>query len=192
MEKKEKRKGSDRNYGVVGTVYDVVSILVTSITLLALVFSFGVRMVGVDGPSMNNTLFTDDWLLVTPYYGSPHYGDIVICTKDTVAEGAIVKRVIALEGDEVVINENDEVFVNGVKLDEPYALPGSYTSRSDAISYPVIVPEGCVMLLGDNRRVSLDSRYRGIGFIEKEHLLGKAQFRMSKDYDIYYNFNTEN
>ena len=184
---KEKKPADNRNYGVNGIVFDAVSIIVTAIAMLAVVFTFGFRMVGVNGSSMENTLFTDDWLLVTPYYGEPHYGDIVISTKETAAEGALVKRVIGLPGDEVLITEDDSVYVNGIKLDETYALTRNTHGKGDR-TYPVTVPDGCVMLMGDNRDVSWDSRYTSIGYIEEEHLLGKARLRLSKDWNIYANF----
>ena len=184
---KSKQTEDNRNYGANGIVFDAVSIIVTAIAMLAIVFTFGFRMVGVNGSSMENTLFTDDWLLVTPYYGEPHYGDIVISTKETAAEGALVKRVIGLPGDEVMITEDDSVYVNGVKLDETYALTRNTHGKGDR-TYPVTVPEGCVMLMGDNRDVSWDSRFTSIGYIEEEHLLGKARVRLSKDWNIYANF----
>ena len=184
---KSKQTEDNRNYGANGIMFDAVSIIVTAIAMLAIVFTFGFRMVGVNGSSMENTLFTDDWLLVTPYYGEPHYGDIVISTKETAAEGALVKRVIGLPGDEVMITEDDSVYVNGVKLDETYALTHNTHGKGDR-TYPVTVPEGCVMLMGDNRDVSWDSRFTSIGYIEEEHLLGKARVRLSKDWNIYANF----
>ncbi|MBQ7639084.1 MAG: signal peptidase I [Clostridia bacterium] len=180
------KKEDKRNYGAAGVFYDAVSIIITAIMLLCLVFTFCCRMVGVDGTSMNDTLVDGDWLVVTPYYTEPKRGDIVIATKETAARGPLVKRVIGLPGDEIDIDENDNVYVNGIKLDEPYALPGSL--KGDR-TYPVTVPDGCVMLMGDNRMVSWDSRYTNIGFIEKEYLLGKAQLRLEKDWNIYSNYN---
>ena len=185
--KKEKQPEDNRNYGASGVVFDAISIIITAIAMLSIVFTFGFRMVGVNGSSMEDTLFTDDWLLVTPYYGEPQYGDIVISTKETAAEGALVKRVIAVAGDEVLITEDDSVYVNGIKLDETYALTEGTHGRGDR-TYPLTVPEGCVMLMGDNRAVSWDSRYTNIGFIETDYLLGKARARIDKDWDIYSNF----
>ena len=185
--KKDNQPEDNRNYGASGIVFDAVSIIITAIAMLSVVFTFGFRMVGVNGSSMENTLYTDDWLLVTPYYGEPQYGDIVISTKETAAEGALVKRVIAVAGDEVMITDDDSVYVNGIKLDETYALTRNTHGKGDR-TYPVTVPEGCVMLMGDNRDVSWDSRYTSIGYIETEHLLGKARLRLSRDWNIYGNF----
>ena len=178
----------EKNGGFISTtIYESVSILVSSIFMIALVFTFGFRLVGVDGTSMDNTLSDGDWLIVTPYYDEPEYGDIVISTKKTSAHGNLVKRVIAVAGDEVYIDENGVVSVNGVELDESsYTIP-CYDRKGD-LEYPIVVPEGCVMLMGDNRPVSWDSRYSDIGFAETDYLLGKAQIRLGKNANIYSNF----
>ena len=173
-------------FSLAGIFYDATSVVISSILIIAVVFTFAFRLVGVNGTSMLNTLKTDDWLLVTPYYGEPQYGDIVISTKETAAQGSLVKRVIAVAGDEVMIDENDNVFVNGVQINDSYALKDGV--RRGDLTYPITVPEDCVMLMGDNRIVSWDSRYASIGFAEQEYLLGKARIRLSGDYNIYENF----
>ena len=173
---------------LVNAVYEGVSIVVSAIMIIALVFTFAFRLVGVRGQSMNNTLAEGDWLLVTPYYTEPQYGDIVISTKDTAAEGSLVKRVIAVAGDVVEVDEHDNVTVNGVALQEDgYTLKDG--NRHGNLTYPVTVPEGCVMLMGDNRCGSWDSRFTEIGFAEDDYLLGKARLRLGKNYNIYANFN---
>ncbi len=181
-------ENADEPNTLVNAVYEGVSIVVSAIMIIALVFTFAFRLVGVSGSSMNNTLTDGDWLLVTPYYTEPQYGDIVISTKDTAAEGSLVKRVIAVAGDVVEVDEHDNVTVNGVALKED-----SYTikdgNRHGNLTYPITVPEGCVMLMGDNRCGSWDSRFMEIGFAEDDYLLGKARLRLSKDYNIYANFN---
>lgn len=167
--------------------YEAVSVVITAIMIIAIVFTFGFRLVGVNGHSMDHTLNNGDWLFVTPYYDDPVYGDIVISTKETAAEGSLVKRVIAVAGDEVIVDENDNVFVNGEMLSEDnYTIKDG--SRHGNLTYPVTVPEGCVMLMGDNRCGSWDSRFYEIGFAEKDYLLGKAQFRLGRNADIYDNF----
>lgn len=199
--KKKKNDTEDReDYGFIGTVYDAVSVIVASMLIISVVFTFFFRLVGVDGPSMNNTLSTGDWLIVTPYYGDPEYKDIVVSTKKTAAEGNLVKRVIAVAGDVVDITDEGKVIVNGKELDEPYAIEDG--KRHGNLSYPITVPDDCVMLMGDNRPVSWDSRYSNIGFAETEYLLGKARLRIAvtdpvtkkisfaTDRDIYANSKT--
>lgn len=185
----ENKKGTENEkVSIVSSVYEGISVVISAIVIIALVFTFAFRLVGVSGGSMLNTLVDGDWLIVTPYYTEPEYGDIVISTHKLSTMGPIVKRVIATEGDEVNILADGSVYVNGEKLDESrYAVPVSHMHGD--LTYPVTVPEGHVMLLGDNRPVSSDSRYSDVGFAEVDALLGKAQIRLSGDYDIYYNFN---
>ncbi len=170
------------------SIYEGLSVVISAIFIIALVFTFAFRLVGVSGSSMVNTLTDGDWLIVTPYYSEPQYGDIVISTHRLDTMGPIVKRVIATEGDEVYIDEEGNVFVNGEELKEDsYTVPIS--RRYGDLTYPVTVPEGHVMLMGDNRPLSSDSRYSYVGFAPVDALLGKAQFRLSGESDIYHNFN---
>ena len=189
MKNKEPKVEDKRNYGIAGILFDAVSIFITAIALLAVVFTFGFRMVGVDGRSMNNTLFTGDWLLVTPYYSEAQYGDIVIAVQKTSAHGPLVKRVIARGGDEVMFHPDDTVEVNGVVLDETYALTSGTYANCSQPKY-LKIPEGYLLLMGDNRANSMDSRDAvNVGLIREDYLLGKARVRLDKDnWDIYYNF----
>lgn len=198
---KNENKDDKEDYGLIGTVYDAVSVIVASMIIISVVFTFCFRLVGVDGPSMNNTLSTGDWLIVTPFYTDPKYGQIVISTKETAAEGNLVKRIIAVAGDEVNITDDGKVFVNGKELNETYIITDG--QRHGDLTYPVTVPDDCVMLMGDNRPVSWDSRYSNIGFAETEYLMGKAQFRIAvtdpltgkvsfaKERNIYANFDAD-
>ena len=186
----EKKTAEEPNT-LVGALYEGVSIVVSAIMIIAVVFTFAFRLVGVQGSSMNDTLHDGDWVLVTPYYTEPKYGDIVIGTKETAAEKTLIKRVIAVSGDEVIVDEHDDVTVNGVALKEDaYTLKNG--ERHGNLTYPVTVPEGCVMMMGDNRLGSWDSRYSEIGFQEYDYLLGKVQFRLSKDFNVYKTFEIEN
>ncbi len=197
--KKKKKEKDEEDYGFTGTLYDTVSIIISAIMIIAVVFSFGFRLVGVDGPSMDNTLQDGDWLIVTPYYTEPQYGDIVISTKKTAAQGSLVKRVIAVAGDVVTLTDEGKVIVNGEELNETYIIDDGKFHGD--LEYPVTVPDGCVMLMGDNRPVSWDSRYSDIGFAEVDYLMGKAQIRIAEtddttgklkiaeNFNIYSNFN---
>lgn len=183
----ENTKEKEEAGTLAGALYEGVSIVVSAIMIIAVVFTFAFRLVGVQGSSMNDTLTDGDWLVVTPYYDEPQYGDIVISTKKTAAEKTLVKRVIAVAGDVVSVDEQDNVTVNGVALQEDsYTLKNG--ERHGNLTYPVTVPEGCVMLMGDNRCGSWDSRFSEIGFAEYDYLLGKAQFRLGRNFNIYATF----
>lgn len=83
----------------------------------------------------------------------------------------LVKRVIGIPGDEVDIQEG-KIYLNSEMLDEPY-VKGETFQRD--ISFPVTVPEGKYLVLGDNREVSKDSR--SFGLIERCQIEGDAVFR---------------
>ncbi len=87
----------------------------------------------------------------------------------------LLKRVIGKEGDEIEIDEEGNVFVNGEKLKEDYIREQSLGKCE--LEFPYRVPEGMTFVLGDNRAISVDSRIRSIGCVEEEQIVGKAVFR---------------
>ena len=146
---------------------------------LVLVFLLLFRVVVVSGTSMNNTLLDGDYLLLlsSTFYQEPKYGDVIVASKESFDNGApIVKRVIATEGQMVDINfETGIVYVNDIPLEEEYTL--TLTSEVyKTISFPLIVDEGCIFVMGDNRDGSKDSRHPDIGLIDKREVLGKVFF----------------
>lgn len=91
----------------------------------------------------------------------------------------VVKRVIGVGGDRVeCCDASGRVTVNGVPLEEPYAVIPDGTTRASGIDFDVTVPEGAVWVMGDNRYSSLDSRYHqdqpGKGFVLEEEIVGRA------------------
>lgn len=159
---------------VLSYLHDLVY-LVAGVMLL---FSLCFRVVVVSGPSMNNTLVDGDWLLLLSnvFYRTPQQGDVIVSSKDTFDNGApIIKRVIALEGQTVDIDFHaGVVYVDGVALDEPYAL--TPTTLEEGMEFPLTVDDGCIFVMGDNRDDSKDSRSLEIGLIDQREVLGKAIF----------------
>ncbi len=91
----------------------------------------------------------------------------------------VVKRVIGIGGDRVACcDANGRVTVNGVPLNEPYAVVPQGTSRVSDLDFDVVVPEGSVWVMGDNRYSSMDSRYHqdepGRGFVSEKEIVGRA------------------
>ena len=88
----------------------------------------------------------------------------------------LIKRVIGLAGDTVeCCDDEGRLLVNGEPLDEPYLAPGALPSELD---FSVVVPEGSLWVMGDNRQNSQDSRYHqgepGGGSIPGENVVGVA------------------
>ena len=157
----------------VSGIYEWVEAAVFSLLCVSLIFTFLFRIVGVDGDSMNITLFNKERLIVTRLFYTPKRGDIVIINRHT--KEPLVKRVIAVGGDYLEIDpETHEVKVNGKVLDEPYVL-----GVTDPIEFsPQKIPDYCLFVMGDNREYSSDSRYMSeVGFVREKDIIGKAVFR---------------
>ena len=148
------------------------------LTGILLVFLLLFRVVVVSGPSMNKTLVHGDYLLLinNVFYTEPKQGDIIVAAKSSFDAGEpIIKRVIATEGQWVDIDfDAGVVYVNGNPLDEPYT--NTPTNLYEGIDFPLMVDEGCVFVMGDNRNKSKDSRSIEIGQIDNREILGKAIF----------------
>lgn len=169
------------------TVYDFVSIIMSSFIIIAVVFTFAFRLVGVDGESMTNTLQHGDWL-ITVNKAEYKYGDIVVVTQDTFFHEPLIKRVIATGGQTINIDYDlNKVYVDGVELNEPYIREDFMVKKSDYREFPYTVPEGYLFCMGDNRNGSTDSRSHLVGPIDEREILGKAVIRLLPlgDPDIY-------
>ncbi len=168
-------------------LYEWVQSLVGSVLVVVAIFTFGIRMLGVDGHSMLNTLQHGDRLLVlnSMFYHDYQYGDIVILRKDGVFDNdPIVKRVIATGGQTVDIDFNEGVvYVDGEALEEDYIREPTYTA--EGTEFPLTVPEGSIFVMGDNRNGSSDSRDYRLGTVDTRYVIGKAAFLLfpGLDYD---------
>jgi signal peptidase I len=162
---------------LISFVYDIVDSLKGAILVALVIFGLVFRVIGVEGDSMFPTLHDGDWVAVSGLSLGIDRGDIVISTQPWERNVPIVKRVIGVSGDKVDIDfDRGKVYVNDVLLDEPYI--NSPTFLSYDVQFPVIVPEGCVFLMGDNRGESLDSRSSQIGFVDERYILGEVYFRL--------------
>lgn len=180
MERMDENKKTDRKSTQEGKTL-LLSYLHDLTGLLAgvlLIFSLCFRVVVVSGPSMNKTLYDGDWLLVlsSTFYTKPQYGDIVVISKDSFDDGApIIKRVIATEGQTVWIDFNEGiVYVDNIPLNEDYT--NTLTTLDEGVTFPLVVDDGCVFVMGDNRNSSKDSRSQEIGLVDCREILGKAFF----------------
>ena len=146
------------------------------IAAIVLAFLVCFRIVIVSGDSMYNTLVDGDYLLLLSnvFYPEPQQGDIIVASKADYEDGTpIIKRVIAIEGQEVDIDFiTGTVFVDGIALEEDYIY--SPTKMDEGVTFPLIVDDGCVFVLGDNRGRSKDSRSPEIGLIDTRQIVGKA------------------
>jgi len=102
-------------------------------------------------------------------YYSPN--DVLTTIKKLFSKTFYVKRVIAVEGEHIKI-ERDAVYINGEKIEEPYVNPENSSNGAD---FEMVIPEGYVYCMGDNRGSSYDSR--GFGAVPVEKVEGRIAFR---------------
>ena len=173
-EPKDKKEKNSFQKNVAMYLHDLVILM----SAVVMVFLLCFRIVIVSGDSMYDTLVDGDYLLLLSnvFYRDPAQGDIIVASKDAYDNGTpIVKRVIATAGQTVDIDfQAGIVYVDGIALEEDYIY--TPTKTPEGVRFPLVVEEGCVFVLGDNRAVSKDSRNPEIGLIDCREIVGKAVF----------------
>lgn len=183
----------------VDSLFDFIELFVFTLAAVFVITSFFFRYSIVDGGSMENTLHDDEKLILRSIFYTPECGDVVVVQdKSTSLKDPIVKRVIAVGGQTVKFTR-DAVYVDGVKLDEPYVYTADYknpfggedvyrysvypsdpllplvTDREDGVFYEITVPDGEIFVMGDHRNNSKDSR--DIGTLHEDAIIGKVVLR---------------
>ncbi len=188
-------------------LWEYVEAIVTALILALIIRAYIIQAFKIPSGSMIPTLLIGDHILVNKFiYGtripltdrkiliwrSPEKGDIIVFKYPENPKKDFIKRVIATGGD--VIEEKDKtVYVNGKALIEPYAHHFDQSVRlaghdpRDNFG-PVVVPQGKLFVMGDNRDQSYDSRYWG--FVDLKDIRGKALvIYWSWDPDNWLRFN---
>mgnify|MGYP006180728927 FL=1 len=161
-------------------------VIVAAVFIAMALRTFVVQQFYIAGPSMEETLFGDDRVLVNKLsyrFGSPSRGDVIVFDRitlngDTVQHDDLIKRVIGLPGETLTI-ANCVVSINGTVLDEPWLgdqeldstlEPGLRCGSGDV--GPTTMGENEVFLIGDNRPMSFDSRM--FGPVDIDLIVGRA------------------
>jgi signal peptidase I len=166
-------------------LHEYVEIVVTAVILALIVRAFIIQSYHIPSESMENTLLKGDFLFANKFiYGAkvpfidarlpkvrdPKPGDIVIFKFPGDQKTDYIKRCIATEGQTVQL-KGTHLFINGVEKQERYA---KYDSGGVRDFGPYTVPRGHIIVFGDNRDNSYDSRYWGS--LDKKLLRGEALF----------------
>ncbi len=189
--KAEKKEGK-----IVDDLLEIIESTLLTVFVVIMIFTYLLHPITVEGTSMNDTLFKDDRVFMSTVYFGPHYGDIIVINNDVaylldengeviekdISESpykeCLIKRVIAEPGQTIDIDpEKEEVLIDGKVIDEPYIKETINTLTYTAFDFPITIPEGYYFAMGDNRRVSADSRNPDIGLIKKDQIYGKAIIR---------------
>ena len=162
---KEQNSNGSRFRSIVGTL-----IFLIALAFLISVLAFPV--VRIKGSSMTPGLY-DGNVVVCLKNASFEVGDNIAFSYEN---RTLVRRVIARSGDRVDIDENGYVYVNKKKQNEPYVQ--EHTLGRCDLTFPYEVPAGTVFVMGDNRRVSVDSRSSSLGCIPEDQIIGRVLFRV--------------
>ena len=157
-----------------------ISVLTYMAAVAALIATLVLPVLQIEGTSMEPTLVN---------------GDIVLLTKTTALERGdicgfswnnkiLIKRVVGIPGDWIEIDSDGTVYLNGKKLNEPYADQIAFGECD--LEFPFQVPQEQYFVLGDMRESSIDSRNTLIGCVETEQIIGKIFFRVWPLKDLQY------
>lgn len=164
---------------------DLLKTVLIAVLIAAIVRMFLFAPIVVDGPSMQPNLHDRDHMIVNKfsyYLHEPDRFDIVVFHESRKKD--FIKRVIGLPGEKVQYKD-DTLYIDGKKVEEPFLqgekaekdtngpLTGDFKLEELPGEYEK-VPEDHVLVLGDNRKNSTDSRI--IGTIPIESIVGKANF----------------
>ena len=170
LEEELKRERYRKRYGRVlrSTVYALITVAAAAV-LVATLF---LPVLRIYGTSMTPTM-TDGDIMVSVKGGNYERGDVIAFWFNN---KILVKRVIALPGEWVDIDQEGCVSIDGRPLNEPY-LTEKALGECD-IELPYQVPDGRLFVMGDHRSTSADSRSSMVGCVAEEQIVGRLVFRV--------------
>ena len=168
VELKRLRRREAYNKALRGTVY-VLTIVAAGAVLIA---TLVLPVLQIEGKSMEPTLSNGDIVLLTKTTRFDR-GDLCGFTWNN---KLLIKRVIALPGDWIEIDNDGVIYLNGEKLEEPYVQELALGECD--LDFPFQVPQEQYFVVGDMRVSSVDSRNTLIGCIPKDQIVGKVFFRV--------------
>lgn len=165
--------------GIFEFIMEIMETVVFVGTLFIVFYLFILQPNQVKGASMEPTFVSDEYIFtskVTYKFREYRRGDVVVFRSPKNPDIEYIKRIIGIPGDTVMVQQN-EVYVNGRKLQEDYIsakttlFDGGHMKDGVAVQ----VPDGTLLVMGDNRPRSSDSRE--FGPIEMESVIGQVFYR---------------
>jgi signal peptidase I len=167
-------------------ILDTLEIITTAFALFVVMFLFVVQIHEVKGDSMLPNFHNREFVLtdkLTYHFREPQRGEIVIFKAPPKPRDEYIKRLVALPGEKIKIQNNQITIYNqehpeGFVLEESYLAPGTATTGKTAIppNTEVTIPDDEFVVMGDNRGASSDSR--SWGPVKKDLVVGRAVVRI--------------
>ena len=154
------------------SILNAIGVLIVIAAIVVLALTLWLPIFQVQRGSMTPTLIDGD-VIIFNTAGKLNRGNVVAFHY---GNQVLIKRIIAMGGDKVNINEDGRVYINDSPIDEPYVQELNLGECD--IKLPLIVPDGQYFVMGDHRRTSLDSRSEEIGLIQQDQMIGKALLRI--------------
>lgn len=159
---------------------EIIKDICIAAVIAAAVLTF-VKPTIVKEHSMEPNIEENDYIFISKQsyklFGEPQRGDVVVVhsslSRENGDEKLLIKRIVGLPGERIDISDG-KVYINGELMEESYTKEG-YTNGDIR---GLTVPEGEIFCMGDNRKVSMDSRDAKVGCIDIDDIVGKAVFRV--------------
>ena len=155
--------------------FDSIFSIFLTVLITILFINFVAQFATVHGQSMAKTLDDSDIVLMeklTKNFGTFKRFDVIIFKTTVPSHPYYIKRIIALPGETVYINQSGKIFINGEELVENYGLE---TIKDPGIAnIPITLKENEFFVLGDNRNNSYDSRVEHVGTVKRNIIMGKV------------------
>lgn len=168
---REELEREEARYSFRKTLWNIAAVLIVAAAVTALIATRLFILIQINGNSMEPTMAEGEVIFIHQTK-EVEVGDII---GFYYGGRILLKRAIGSEGDQINIDVDGNVYVNGKMLEESYLAEKSQ-GKCD-LDFPFEVPEGMFFVLGDNRSVSVDSRIRSIGCVDRDQIVGKAVFR---------------
>jgi signal peptidase I len=170
--KMEKRKKILKKYKGLLIVLAILIVITTIVLVTLNIFVFSIGKIEMD--NMSETIQIDDRVYIDKQFKKIDSGHIYQFEK----EGkTLIDRCVGVAGDTIVIR-NNKVYINHIFVSEKYI---SAVNPNEKVNIEVVVPEGKLFFLGDNRKNSWDSRYWTDKFVSETDVIGEVT-------DIVYPF----
>lgn len=160
-------------------VYDLTKFLLIAALIVIPIRYFIMQPFVVSGTSMDPTFADKEYLIIdklTYHLGKIHRGDVVVFHFPSKDERYLVKRLVGLPGDTVTLKQDGSLTIKNKNYPDGFTVDETYVVNKDQDALTITVPENKVLVLGDNRPVSYDSRAWGL--LDETKLVGRVYLRL--------------